>query len=440
MLNPEHNISHKLGIALLYIGLALFPLSVATSNAAFALALLCSLFSSKNWGGELWQGMVQLWQRQRLLSLALLAYLIWILIAISWSSDFTRGLKLAARFWVWLLLPVLLIWLSDTLKQCRALLAFSLGMTIHLFITLAQKLGLIEILHTAGSTTEDATGLIGHIGFGFVYGLWAAALAYWGFRYYIATNNHKKTWQRWQGLLAIIIALVSWWLIFSADGRSGYLISIAVVLLLLWKIYWPVLHKRAKIIGVLTVLVLISSLLAVNWHNERVQFTLHSVNTMVVDTFVHKDLTKLQDAESRLSMWFAAWQVFTQQPLLGAGTGSFNVESAVMKQQYPLLFFDEQTHTSHPHQMYLQALAERGIVGLLTLLALLLLWWRIAKNRETDWLTWYLCTASVTAIIIHGLSAPAIDEHFSLILAVLALATGLARQQGVAKKQEIEVI
>lgn len=72
----------------------------------------------------------------------------------------------------------------------------------------------------------------------------------------------------------------------------------------------------------------------------------------------------------RLAMWRAAWDIFLASPVLGVGVG--NYEGIVHRwakegKIHPQAIF------SNPHNSYLMALASRGVIGLLSLLALLLL-------------------------------------------------------------------
>lgn len=72
----------------------------------------------------------------------------------------------------------------------------------------------------------------------------------------------------------------------------------------------------------------------------------------------------------RLQMWEAAWHMFIDHPLFGVGTGAFQgaLPSAVGS---PLLLPVSGDH-EHAHSDYLNSLATKGVLGLITLLALLL--------------------------------------------------------------------
>lgn len=71
----------------------------------------------------------------------------------------------------------------------------------------------------------------------------------------------------------------------------------------------------------------------------------------------------------RLDMWSAALQLFAASPLLGVGTGAYQAETqglvAAGRASPDTAEFD------HPHSDYFDALANRGLLGLLALLSLL---------------------------------------------------------------------
>ncbi|HEX7966525.1 MAG TPA: O-antigen ligase family protein [Gammaproteobacteria bacterium] len=71
----------------------------------------------------------------------------------------------------------------------------------------------------------------------------------------------------------------------------------------------------------------------------------------------------------RLTMWGEAWQLFRVHPVLGVGLGGYmaTVQERVAQGKAPPLAAEY----DHPHNEYLDALAGRGLIGFLSLLALL---------------------------------------------------------------------
>ena len=68
-----------------------------------------------------------------------------------------------------------------------------------------------------------------------------------------------------------------------------------------------------------------------------------------------------------LALWKAAWRMFLDHPLLGVGPGRFGAFFG----NYHSLPFGGQPTWGNAHNLYLQTLAERGIIGFFALLFLL---------------------------------------------------------------------
>jgi putative inorganic carbon (HCO3(-)) transporter len=75
----------------------------------------------------------------------------------------------------------------------------------------------------------------------------------------------------------------------------------------------------------------------------------------------------MTDAESnieRLLLWETTWNMLRDRPLLGVGIGNYRgAQEAYVREEVPLLM----TRT-HAHNVWLQAAAERGVLGMLALL------------------------------------------------------------------------
>lgn len=83
------------------------------------------------------------------------------------------------------------------------------------------------------------------------------------------------------------------------------------------------------------------------------------------------DLGTLQDAsiQGRLAQWVVAIAQFSDHPLLGVGSGNYNVNFQDYSLNLGLKFRNGQERSAH--SIYLEVLAEMGIVGFLGFLALL---------------------------------------------------------------------
>ena len=411
MLPP--NVAQGMSVAcalLLCLAALAFPFSVAVTNVALGVTLAVGVVS-----GLWWRGALLCWQQARLLALIFLGYFLLMLFGLAWSADKSWGVHVLGRHWFWLLVPVAVAALADRNWRRYFLAALSTGLGLNLIYCVLQMFGYV-VVTTDGSSAGDATGHIGHIGFGFVYGTWAAWLLLLGLRW--------LGWQRW---LAWGLAAWSYVLIFSAQGRSGYLVALllAVAALLQWFRGRGGLRLVFALIGVMTLAV---TAFALGPGKDRIVGTLKAFSTAQ-----DRQLNQLESADNatlatreRFKMWSASLEIWRNSPLLGVGTGGFPVAAVEqkVKDRYgaPFTFV-------HPHNQYLLNLVRWGVVGLALLLLFLFFWVREGWRPERlDTLAGPFMLLSGLALAIHGLASSSLEEHFSAMLAALLLGTALSEK------------
>ena len=75
---------------------------------------------------------------------------------------------------------------------------------------------------------------------------------------------------------------------------------------------------------------------------------------------------------SRLSLWLAAYYMFLDSPLIGNGSGSYLLMyRQSLEHHHALYLLEEHRLTPWAHNLYLEVLAEQGLIGFLLLLTLL---------------------------------------------------------------------
>jgi len=401
---------------LLCFAALVFPFSVAATNVALGVALGLGIIS-----GQAWAGARLLWDRFRWLVVSLLVYFSLLVLGLAWSNDIRWGLHILGRQWFWLIVPLLVTALASEVWRNRFLAALSLGLALHLGFCLLQMYGHAPVT-VRGSGILDATGHIGHIGFGFVYSIWAGWLLHWGWE--------RSGLIRW---LAWALSLWAWVMIFAAQGRSGYLVALAVMAVILWKHLLGGHGWQSASLALVLFLAVIASMI-VGPGKERVQSTLHSLQAF------HQG--HIGDAEARWSLWIGAVEAWKSRPALGVGTGGFPKAAATARQQRPELHYASNPGevVAHPHNMYLLALARWSVWGVAALCMLLFIWirigWRLDWNRLQ---AGPLITLSGISLVVHGLSAPSLEEHFSGVLAALLLGLGLAELSAGGSNQHFRI-
>jgi len=384
------------------LAVLIFPFSVAATNTLFAIAVLFSLFS-----GNLKQGAIMLWKKQSFFTKSLLFYLSLLVIGLLWSSDLKEGLKDVVHNSKWIILPLLLSVLRPSKQHFMIFYAaLSLGLTIHLFFCVAQMFDLIDISGVAGSSKNDATGYIGHISFGIVYSIWAACLILWG-----SQQHHYTKW------IAFLIAAWSFTMVFLAQGRSGFIIAITVILYLSWHFIFR--NKGWKFILPILLVIMVSTFFVAQKlvSHPRAQQTLQSIQAIYDGD--------LSQAELRVFLWKSALDIWQQNPMLGVGTGSYKNSVIAQKDTYPMLVQGEGALHAHPHNLYLLTAARFGTVGLVALCLLLWSWFRIGTNTQNI----YLKFASVSALALtaHSFTSIGLEEYQAISMLIFALSASISK-------------
>lgn len=392
----------------LCVGMIVFPFSVGLSNVMLTSALLIGIIS-----GLLWQGVKVCWSEFRALCIAFWAYYIIFLLGLLWSQDFGWGVHILGRHWFWLLLPILVASLAEDRWRRYFLTSVSAGLVMHLMYCVLQSFGYMHVATVIGSGADNATGHIGHIGFGVVYGIWAAWLLFLGWY-----TDGKLRWLYW--------ALAGWTylMIFLAQGRSGYIVAFVLALAVAVKYFstrgnW----KKMLLIGSLA-LVLLTAVLAIGPAKERLQGTWMAVTGQQQNDGSFWQKNAATAASYRIEMWQTTLDIYLKNPLFGVGTGGLPHAVTELKAEGRS---SSQYNFTHPHNQYLLSLVRWGPAG--PLLFSLFLWFWMRQGWSPDWREYPeapLIFLPALAIAIHALSSSSLEEHFSAILAVLLLGTGLS--------------
>jgi len=329
------------------------------------------------------------------------------ILGVFWSNNPQHGWIIVSKQWSWLLIPLLLAVSSQTTSRTRLLWSLSIGLGLHLLLCLAQSQGIpLPVEAPGGSTPDDPAGLIGHISFGLIYGIWAAWLLHLGW-----LQHGYRRYALWS------VASISSVMVFAAQGRSGYLIIIMLSLVMIWKLWLQHLQPRL-IVGIAAALLLVATTIAMGPARDRIEWTWNSLQS-----FSHGDF---EHAEARISMWYAAWEGWKAHPWFGVGTGGFEQVSIWVATNHPNIRYDGKISAMHPHQMYLMDLVRWGPIGLLLLLLFLSQWIRIGWQANWQQPHHLLMALSGIAIAIHGLSAPSLEEYHASMYCGIFLAIGMA--------------
>ncbi len=130
------------------------------------------------------------------------------------------------------------------------------------------------------------------------------------------------------------------------------------------------------------------------------------------------DASSLGDPGSieRKIFWQAGWKMFTSRPWIGLGLGTFMFNfKRFITQSY-------QYGPAYAHNCYLQILSELGIIGLISFLIILILFFykgikTIIKSQKT--FSWYILLGSIAALLGYSVQMAVDTIFYSLDLGLL---------------------
>lgn len=139
----------------------------------------------------------------------------------------------------------------------------------------------------------------------------------------------------------------------------------------------------------------------------------------------------------RLYVWHAAWVMFLDSPWVGQGPGMFRdlYFPFVEKAGYVIEQLDDRRTMPWAHSLYLEQLAERGIPGLLVLLALLgtavgRVWrqWRSAVNGNNEEVRVLASgvLAGLVVLILAGIAEASLLRLWVMVCLLVLVALSLA--------------
>jgi len=393
---------HTLTAYLLCTAMVLIPFSIAASNILFGVALVSGFIS-----GCWIRGASLLWQHAKPLTIIWMIYIALMMIGLTWSPDIHRGLIILSKQWSWLIIPLFISICIEKVWLNRMLISISLGLVLHLILCVLQFIGMpLPVQAPGGSSAQDPAGLIGHISFGLIYGIWAAWLLH--------VSMMKKGYTRYT-LWTLISFSTAW--IFVVQGRSGYIVTIVIAAIMIWKLYLQHINSRL-VIGILLFSMLGITLMTLETSNHRTQETLDSLHA-----FANGDLTH---AEERISLWYVAWESWKTSPIIGVGTGGLANTSIDIIKQHPHLNLSRHLKVSMPHNIYLMELVRWGPTGLIVLLAFLYFWIKLGWNLNWQSPHLLLISLSGIALAVHGLTSQSIEEYHASVYTAVFLSIGLA--------------
>jgi O-antigen ligase len=233
-----------------------------------------------------------------------------------------------------------------------------------------------------------------------------------------------ELWRRSRAVAASITGVLLYFMIWALAGSASRSATIGVmVALVVFIALRPGIGIVRLVRRLLAVSLVVGAVGWVLWHTTYFPLTLR---TRIQDSFIPEDQSVLLDDRERLAR--AGIRAFEHSPFIGTGLDNFRF---VAPWYYPAA-----THQL-PHNVWLQSLAQVGLIGTLALVFLLVRWfitiylaYRVPGDRSDRELLWAFF-ASIAALMAIFLVIPEmIDRHYWLLIGLgLALAAHHRRQE-----------
>ena len=236
----------------------------------------------------------------------------------------------------------------------------------------------------------------------------------------------------WQKLLAVAAVLLACAACFLSVTRGAWLAMPPLLIFMLW-VCWREIRYRSQQVGVplssyfrshrqlkwVLLLCVVALFSVVFSQKERIAQRWH-------ETFHEIRLYQQGDVQEksiilRFEMWRVAWHMFTENPIFGAGYGSFEQE---VRRLYNNKIFVVPEGTkkllftfNNAHSQYLEELGNKGIVGLVLLLGVFVLplvWFvrHLSSSDANSRLVAYFGVSSVLGFAIFAATESVFHRSF----------------------------
>ncbi len=317
------------------------PLSTA---ASYIIALLIILLWLAR--GDFSNDWKQL--RNNPVALSVTGFVLLHIVGLLWTTDIKNGIYVLKKESVLLLLPILMLFAKKEHIDLY-INTFLIAMTASMSLSFAVW---FEVIPPApGIKTADPTPFMSHISYTPYLTIAVSLILY---RLLFSRDIAMPA-----RVLYVVMAVSMSINIFITRGRAGQIMFFAMIGIVIFQYNQKNLIRAATLsfFGILTAFLLSYSTSDV--FRSRLHEAVNNINTY--------ESKKTTDVGLRIAFTLNSLEIIKKHPLSGVGTGDFNIEY----EKVNALHSPDMPATGNPHNMYVLALVQFGIIGLLSLLALL---------------------------------------------------------------------
>lgn len=379
------------------IALILFlPIAEAPKNIFWLLFVGTWVFNRialKDWGGkwDIWDTLISIWFVSALASVVAAAL-------DARSANLTDIIRYLALLWI----------IKRSLYNPRQIITIGITIALSTSIALIHAYWSQYVSHTEQFLELNSVGHFNHSAIYILISLGSIAsftLAYW---------KTGSPMARYAGLLATLFLSVSVVFTFSRAAAGT-----AALLVLLFAIIWA---RRSKLIASTIIILFVMGGIGIYITQppilEKHQHTVQADNVL----------------SSRDKIWNASWLAFAEYPVFGLGINNYGLIDDEKIERWALRHYQHYDApryrlAPHAHNLYINTLVERGVVGLLGLLAFLValglaLARKLPRSTDSDlyWAVWGgAFTAWFTALVVGLVNTTLHHEHAILSMVLFGI-------------------
>ncbi|MCS5707518.1 O-antigen ligase family protein [Candidatus Berkiella cookevillensis] len=251
-------------------------------------------------------------------------------------------------------IPILAFYLQEKKLQSIVVKAFVVAMILTLVLGYLKVFVHLPIglKYTMGAVFKS------HIKTSYFMAIAAFILSVYG----LHTPAHR--W--WVSLL--VLAMI-YYLFFLSVGRIGHISLLVLILYVAWH-RWRIKGLWIGFVGIFLLFALMYS------HSEVFS---NRINLLKQDwVFYQERNLEASSLGSRIEFYKTSLAVFAEHPWIGIGTGGFEKAYELYHSGSNILL------TDNPHNQYLKAMVELGMLGLFNLMALFYLQWRYSGLLSSE--------------------------------------------------------
>jgi len=331
------------------------PLSTSALSVTALLVLACWLIEGGF--GRKWAEIAA-----NPMCLALLVYFGVLLIGLCWTDDLSAGLAAILKQWKLLMVPVLLTTVRWE-RRWHYVAAFLAGMTVVMLLIVLARFDLLVYI---GLESIRSVSLLNN---GYIVIAPMLALAIYLLLHLVLWGG-TASWKRW---LLIVLAGFMIFTLFIIKGRAGQMVFFMLLALLLFQYYRGALLKATFMALILLPLVFVVGYRLSPVFQERMD--------LVWQDIAAPEKNPETGVGLRLIFWGNSMEIIRSSPWLGVGTGGFNSAYALVNQQRS----PNVPTTDNPHNQYLSAAVQQGVLGVLGLLGLFGIQIYLSRRTKDGW-------------------------------------------------------